>query len=77
MQNYIGIVRNATYESGYFLKESGEFVKKWTTKCTSMTKQIHAKYLSDGIFSAMTYDGNDIPVTEEMKQEILKRISEE
>lgn len=77
MPNYIGIVKNASYEAGYFLKESGEFVKKWTTKCTTYSKQIHAKYLSGGTFMAKTYDGNNIPVTKKMKQEILKRISEE
>ncbi len=77
MTNYIGIVKNASYKAGYFLKESGEFVEEWTVDCTSIYKQIHAKYLSGGTFLAMTYDGNDIPVTEEMKQEILKRISEE
>lgn len=77
MQNYIGIVRNASYEAGYFLKESGEFVKEWSTDCTSVYEQVHAKYLSGGIFSAMTYDGKNIPVTDKMKQEILKCISEE
>lgn len=77
MPNYIGVVMNASYEAGYFLKGSGEFVKKWTPNCTTYSKQVHAKYLSGGIFFAMTYDGNNILVTNEMKQEILKRISEE
>ena len=77
MPNYIGIVKNASYEAGYFLEESEEFVKKWTTNCTTNSEQIHAKYISGGIFLARTYDGKNIPVTEEMKQEILKRISEE
>lgn len=77
MKDYIGIVRNASYEAGYFLEESGEFVKEWSIDCTSYTKQVHAKYLSGGIFSAMTYDGKNIPITNKMKQEILKCISEE
>lgn len=77
MPNYIGIVRNASYEAGYFLKESGEFVKEWSTDCTSYSEQVNAKYLSGGIFSAMTYDGKNIPVTDKIKQEILKCISEE
>lgn len=77
MQNYIGIVRNASYEAGYFLEESGEFVKEYSKDCTSCSKQVHARYLSGGIFSAMTYDGKKIPVTDKMKQEILKCISEE
>lgn len=77
MQNYIGIVRNASYDAGYFLKESGEFVKKWSIGCTSCSEQINAKYLSGGIFSAMTYDGKNIPVTDKMKQEILNCIREE
>lgn len=77
MPNYIGIVRNATYESGYLLEESGKFVKEWRVGCTSYSELIHAKYISGGIFLAKDYDGKDIPVTDEMKQEILKRISEE
>lgn len=77
MKDYIGIVRNASYEAGYFLEESGEFVKEWSTDCTCCFKQVNAKYLSGGIFSAMTYDGKNIPVTDKMKQEILKCISEE
>jgi len=77
MPNYIGIVRNATYEAGYFLKENGKFVKKWTVGCTTYDELHHAKYISGGIFSAITYDGKSIPVTKQMKLEILKRISEE
>lgn len=77
MPNYIGIVKNASYEEGFFLKESGKFVKDWTPGCKTYSHQIHAKYLSGGVFSAKTYDGKAIPVTEEMEQEILKRISEE
>lgn len=77
MLNYIGIVRNATYEAGYFLKENGKFVKKWTVGCTTYSELVHARYISGGIFSAITYDGKSIPVTNQMKLEILERISKE
>lgn len=76
MPDYIGIVKNAVYESGCFLKENGKFVKEWIRDRTTKVFE-HAKYLSGGTFSAMTYDGKSIAVTEEMKKEILKRISEE
>lgn len=77
MPNYIGIVRNATYEAGYFLKENGKFVKEWTVESTTYSKLDHARYISGGSFSAITYDGKSIPVTNQMKLEILERISEE
>lgn len=76
MPNYIGIVKNASYEAGYFLEESGEFVKEWSTACMA-GKHVHAKYLSGGTFLAMTYDGKYIPVNNQMKLEILECISEE
>lgn len=77
MSNYIGIVKNASYEAGYFLKENGKFVKEYVSGCTSYDKYEYAKYISGGLFSALTYNGEDIPVTNQMKLEILKRISEE
>lgn len=77
MPNYIAIVKNASYEAGYFLARSGEFVKEWSTNCTMHNKLPHARYVSGGIFSAKTHDGIDIPVTTEMKEEILKCIREE
>ena len=77
MPNYIGIVKNASYEEGYFLQENGKFVKEYVVGCTSYSAISHAKYVSGGVFSAITYNGEDIPVTNQMKLEILKRISEE
>ncbi len=77
MPNYIGIVKNATYEAGYFLEENGKFVKKRTKECTTYYEIVHARYSSGGIFSAITYDGKSIHVTKRMKLEILERISKE
>lgn len=78
MPKYIAIIKNATYEEGYLLKENGQFVKEWIAgSCTTFSALSHAKYISGGTFSAITYDGKDIPVTNKMKLEILKRLSEE
>lgn len=77
MPNYIGIIKNATYEAGYFLKENGKFVKEWTVGCMTSFQLLHARYVSGGTCFAMTYDGKNIPVTDQMKVEILKHISEE
>lgn len=73
----IGIIKNATYEAGYLLERNGKFVKKWTVDYTTYEELNHAKYISGGTFSAITYDGKSIPVTNQMKLEILERISEE
>ncbi len=74
MPNYIGIIKNALYEVGVL--DNGKFTKKFTTDCASDLKW-YAKYLSGGTFLAINYDGKNIPVTDEMRQEILKYISEE
>jgi len=77
MPKYIAIIKNATYEAGYLLKENGQFVKEWKAGCTTINKLDHASYISGGSFSAITYDGKDIRVTIRMKLEILKRLSME
>lgn len=77
MPNYIALIKNASYEEGYILKETGEFVKEWQIGCDSCGKQKHAKYVSGGVIIAKTYDGNEIPVTYEMMQEIQNYTSKE
>ena len=77
MPNYIAIIKNASYEEGYFLEKNRKFVKKFSYNCTSCSPHPHAKYVSGGIFSAISYNGEDIPVTDQMKLEILDYISKE
>lgn len=70
MPNYIAIIKNAVYEKGFISKE-GEFSEKSEYSFGPLSiPEPHAKYLSGGIFSAIGYDGKDIPVTEEIKKEI-------
>lgn len=75
MPNYIALIKNASYEEGYILKETGEFVKEWQIGCDSCGKQKHAKYVSGGVIIAKTYSGKEIPVTYEIMQEIQNKIS--
>ena len=74
MPNYIAIIKNAQYQRGYFLKD-GRLLKEWNCDCiTPLSHGTHAKYLSGGTFSAKDYEGHTIPVTHQMKLEILKEI---
>ena len=76
-QDYVVLIKNATYEAGYLLEETGEFVKEWNTKCTTCSLIPHAKYISGGEFSAIAYNGMYVPVTDIMQKEILQYLRDE
>ena len=62
MPDHIVLIKNALYQSGYFLAKTGELVEKWVSGCTTYEKQLHAKYLYGGTFLGKTYDGKDFNV---------------
>lgn len=76
MPNYLALIKNAEYQSGYFLKETGDFVTTWSPSFKLTPLVEHAQYIGGGTLLAKTFDGQDIPVTSEMEEEILKCVND-